>query len=716
MTKRFVIAFLMIVLGVMNASAMAAVRPAVASTSAPTSPDIQKLDALLTAAKKTMMAEPKAALQKAREAKTIAQTLKKSSRRNEMVATSLWLEAEALTRINRMEEARTALDRAILIARMEGKDKKLNGQLALSQARFADKDGDVALALKSYQTAHDIFAKLGDARGQSIALQGLGSIYDEARDFEREIRYYREAAQVYAEGPSIELSTANNIGYALQQLGRYDEALTNFQHALKISKQIKSTFLEARILTNIADVYAKKHQFDKAMKAADHALSLLGKDDPNGWAPFAWGVKAEIEYERGALKTAAHDLGKAFHGINLKTTIMPFRDIHEIAFKVYRALGNRELALEHLEAFKRLGDEGRSLAASANLALMGAQFDFATQQLEIEHLRSEQLKRDITLRASRAATQKVIFISIVLIGMILIAWIGWRHMLVRRHRNTIAQKNVILTLTLAERDVEINRRIEVEQELRNATQSAEAANLAKSHFLANMSHELRTPLNAIIGFSDMMAHGAIVGPKIQEYATDINKSGQNLLAVLNDILDMARIDAGTITIAENELLLCDVIERAIYEVEEGAGNPAKSIHFEKANRGVQVRGDEKRLRQILINLLSNAMKFTDKDGKIAVHVETVEDGIDIAVSDNGPGIPEDKLATVMEPFGQTEGTYARLHGGVGLGLPIVKSLTQLHGGRFTMISQVGEGTTAYVHLPVERVLHTPHADQTALAS
>jgi signal transduction histidine kinase/tetratricopeptide (TPR) repeat protein len=696
MSKGFVILIVLCVLGATDAGA-AAVAQAPSGTQGS-----QDLGALVADAKKTMMADPKAALQKAQDAEAIAERFAKSPRRDEAIATSLWLEAEALTRMNRTGDARVILDRAMKLAGRGGKITKLDGDLALANARIAGTDGDVALALKSYQSAHDIFAKLGEARKQAIALFGLGAIYDEAHDFNREIRYYSEAGRIYSEDPAIELSVANNVGFAMQQLGRFDEAITNFKRALEIGKSLKSPFLEANILTNIAHVYAQQHRFTDATQAADQALTLLGKNDPNGGAPFVWGVRAEIELERGAIDAAAHDLDKAFRGVDLKTTIAPFRDLHEIAFKVYRAQGNYSLALTHLEAFKRLDDAGRSLTASANLALMAAQFDFATEQFEIERLKAEQLKRDISLRESRAATQRVIFSAVLLGALLLLVWIGWRHLLVRRHRNVIRQKNKALTQTLAERDIEIERRIEVEQDLRVAKKSAEEANRAKSHFLANMSHELRTPLNAIIGFSELMAHGAIKGPKLQEYSADINASGQNLLTILNDILDMARIDAGTVELDESELALGDIVEDVVRETAEGA--TAKTICFEDGNHDVRLMADDKRIRQILVNLLSNAVKFTGESGRIAVRIEMAGDGVEIVVRDNGVGIPEDKLATVMEPFGQAESAYARLHGGVGLGLPIVNSLARLHGGRFTLTSEPGRGTQARVHLPIARVL------------
>jgi two-component system cell cycle sensor histidine kinase PleC len=142
---------------------------------------------------------------------------------------------------------------------------------------------------------------------------------------------------------------------------------------------------------------------------------------------------------------------------------------------------------------------------------------------------------------------------------------------------------------------------------------------------------------------------------------------------------------------------------------------AKTVRFEDGARDVRLRGDENRLRQILINLLSNAVKFTGENGRIVVRIETVEDGVDVVVRDDGIGIPQDKLAIVMEPFGQAENAYARLHGGVGLGLPIVNSLAQLHGGRFSLSSVFGKGTEARVHLPIDRVLGAPRTDIVAVA-
>jgi signal transduction histidine kinase/Tfp pilus assembly protein PilF len=654
-------------------------------------------EAKIADAKKAMMADPKAALEKARQAVTIAEAQPASPEKTEALATSLWLEGESLTRINKTADAQLAITEATKLAAASGKTTALDGNLALSQARLADANGDIGVALKSYQRAHDIFSRLNIPRYQAIALQGLGSIYDKAHDFDREIEYYRRASQVYSEEPGFQLSAANNIGFALQQLGRYDEAIDDFQQALKIARTMQSPYLEANILTNLAAAYAKSHRFKEAENAANRALKLLGPKDESGGAPFVWGVKAEAEFQRGNISAAVSDIDRAFKGIDLKTTISAFRDMHEIAYRVYKAAGDNSSALAHLEAFKRLDDQGRSLTASTNLALMNAQFEFANQKFEIEHLKSEQLKRDMSLRESRAATQRALFSAVLLAGLALMLWISWRHMTLRRHRNELHK-------TLGERDVEIERRIEVEAELRVAKVTAEQANKSKSHFLANMSHELRTPLNAIIGFSNLLTMGALKPEKTQEYACDINTSGSRLLEILNDILDMAQIDAGSVKLCNDEVIPAKVVENAILAAERERSGHGKTIRIADRSGGAIVCADESRLRQVLTHLLSNAVKFTGPDGAIDIAIDRVEDGIDFVVRDNGTGISEEMLSLVLEPFGQAEGAYARSHGGIGLGLPIVKSLVELHGGTFTLSSEKEAGTTARVHLPAHRVI------------
>jgi signal transduction histidine kinase len=697
-------------------AAMAIVLPASAGPSPLHRPaeGWSQFDRLVAQSKKSMMVDPMAALERARAAVDMAQKYRASPRYPEAAATAWWLEAESLTRLNKMQAAQAAVKNAASLAGRDGKITKLDGDVELARARIANNTGDIALTLRSLQKAYAIFLRIGNARSQSMALQGLGSIYGEAHAFTREIDYYRKASQVYAGDPVLLLTSANNLGYAEYQIQRYDDAIANFRNALRIAQSLKGPTLQATILTNLAFVYAKQEELADAEHAADRALHLAYATGDRESTRFAWGAKAEIEYRRGAIRAAASDLDRAFHGIDLSKTNAPYRDLHEIAYRVYRAAGNSPLALLHLWAFKRLDDEGRTLIASANLALLGAQFDFATQQLEIEHLKSAQLERDISLRKSRAATQTMLFLTLFAAALVLIAWIAWRHVLVHRHRDAISRKNMELLRTLAERDHEIVRRTETESQLRLAMETAQQANRAKSHFLANMSHELRTPLNAIIGFSELLMMRGPTPEKLREYAGNIREGGRHLLSNLNDVLDMARIEAGRVTLDEEIVALHDLLRGAVANF-GGDATAGKSIRVGAAP-AIDLRCDETRLRQVLTNLLSNALKFGGDSARIEIRAETAPDGVDLIVQDDGPGIPQDKLNLILEPFGQAEDAYTRAHGGVGLGLPIVKSLVELHGGRFALETAAEGGTIARVHLPLDRIVETCFVQPAALAS
>jgi signal transduction histidine kinase len=673
-----------------------------------------EFDRLVARADTMMMAHPDAALSVAQQAASIAEQLKNTPRYREAAATVYCLEAEALNRTDRNAEARRMVTIASELAVGRSRLSKLDGDLALSRAAIADSAGDFALALKNYQQAHAIFIRLGIRRSQAIVLLDLGGLYDKARDFNREIRYYNEAAEAYSGDPVVALATANNLGFALQQTGRYAQAIPRFEQALAVASSLKSSTLQASILDSLATSYARIQRFAEAERAVDRSLALGSGKDQDGEARFSWGVKAEIEYRRGDLRAAAADLQRAFRNVDLTSTTPTFRDMHEVAYVVYRTKGDLPLAMAHLEALKRLDDQGRSLAASANLALLGAQFDFARQDLEIEQLKSAGLERDIKLHKSQAELQLSVFSTIIAVVILLLVWFAWRHTILKRHRNDTAQRNVKLVNTLAERDTEIERRTEVESQLRVAMQAAQQASLAKSRFLANMSHELRTPLNAIIGFSELMLNGNVKPQKSQEYARDIADGGHHLLAVLNNVLDMARIEAGKVELSDRTVRLGDLVDHALLVL--GGRNAYAGKELRVTGDGdILVRGDEVKLRQVLINLVSNAAKFTDEGGLIGIRIERAGDGVDLVVQDNGEGIPADKLPVVMEPFAQVESVYARSRGGAGLGLAIVKSLVDLHGGRFTIESVYGQGTTARVHLPRERVVDLDTQRTTRLA-
>jgi two-component system cell cycle sensor histidine kinase PleC len=232
---------------------------------------------------------------------------------------------------------------------------------------------------------------------------------------------------------------------------------------------------------------------------------------------------------------------------------------------------------------------------------------------------------------------------------------------------------------------------------------AESANRAKSEFLANMSHELRTPLNAIIGFAEVMESGifgALGSMKYEEYCRDIRSSGEYLLSVINDILDMSRIEAGRISLAKRDVCVNDSIQRALRLVGEQVRTKNLSVTIDVTPEDITVPADERGLHQILVNLLQNATKFTRDGGCITVRTRQARDSINIYVEDNGIGIPDHALQKLGRPFEQVETEFSKSYKGSGLGLAIARSLAELHGGSLRIRSQEGVGTIVLVHLPL----------------
>ncbi len=248
---------------------------------------------------------------------------------------------------------------------------------------------------------------------------------------------------------------------------------------------------------------------------------------------------------------------------------------------------------------------------------------------------------------------------------------------------------------------DVTAKIVADNAVRQALHDAKEANRAKSAFLAAMSHELKTPLNAVLGFSEMLK-SELLGPLGQaaylEYAGHIHESGTRLLEIINNVLDITRLQAGDVTLERDNLLLEDVIAGAVAEARV-AGGVEHEIVLDVAPDVAVINADQKRLTQVLVHLLSNAFKFTPAGGRICVHARREEgDGISIAVADTGIGMAPDQIAAALEPFHQIDGSLARRFEGTGLGLAITKALVDLHGGRLAISSREGEGTVVTIRV------------------
>jgi two-component system cell cycle sensor histidine kinase PleC len=280
----------------------------------------------------------------------------------------------------------------------------------------------------------------------------------------------------------------------------------------------------------------------------------------------------------------------------------------------------------------------------------------------------------------------------------------------KRHEGRLIEGERRLMATIADLrqsrqklELQAQQMVELAEKYASEKDRAEAANRTKSQFLANVSHELRTPLNAIIGFSEIMQSGlfgALGSPKYAEYCQDIHQSGTYLLGVINDVLDMARIEAGRMVLHPEDVDFGGLVEESIRVIRAMASMQGIDVSAEIAPR-LHLTGDRRALTQIMLNLLSNAVKFTPTGGQIRVRARVLNGAVAFTVADTGVGIPREAISKLGTPFEQVSNQFTKNHRGSGLGLAIASSQARLHGGAMRIRSAVGRGTVVAVRLPIE---------------
>ncbi|WP_315920037.1 HAMP domain-containing sensor histidine kinase [Mesorhizobium sp. SP-1A] len=306
-------------------------------------------------------------------------------------------------------------------------------------------------------------------------------------------------------------------------------------------------------------------------------------------------------------------------------------------------------------------------------------------------------------------------IEAIMVVLLVLALLFFAYVAHHLHRST-----VMLLSFRTEKDALIAELETAKSMSDEARRRAEEANLAKSRFLASMSHELRTPLNAILGFSEVMANevlGPMGNPTYRDYAADVLESGQHLLDLINEILDLSRIEVGRYQLNEEPVHLLSIVEDCCHMMELRARNKGIQIVQDFEPELPRLFADERAVRQITLNLLSNAIKFTPTGGEVRVRAGwTAGGGQYVSVKDNGPGIPADEIPVVLSAFGQGSIAIKSAEQGTGLGLPIVQGLIAMHGGEFDLQSKLREGTEAIAIFPPTRVMEELPALPTKVAA
>ncbi|UAJ11444.1 ATP-binding protein [Glacieibacterium megasporae] len=664
------------------ALAVALSAPAAASTPRTAAPiDHKAFDAAIVQTRAAMLGDPVRAARLAEDAGKIAVGWPPGDARDIAFATSQWLEGEAAFRTNDVSTAQARIVVALHTVERIAPGSKLQADLLLTRARIAVEQGRPQAGLIDLQQAYGMFAKLGDARNEAKALQSIGSIYQDAQDFNRVLYYYRQAREVYPSDPTLGLSASNNMANAYAQTGRPDSAMQEYKHALGLAQQLGSPLLSARILNNIADLQIIDRKFAAARLTIRQGLTLTTDPKASAERPSLLGAQARLELAEGNPDAAVRAIESAFANAENTTTDQTYRPIHLTAYRAYKLTGDYQRALDHLESFRTLDEAGRTLATSTSSSLIAARFDFVNQNAKIATYKTEKLEAAVTLARLEARQRTLLLAGLLVLvagaALFLIIYLK----ALRRSRNEILAANRQLEQTNSE--------------------LAEAL-LAKSQFLATTSHEIRTPLNGILGMTQVMLADRTVTGGTRERLGLVHSAGQAMRTLVDDILDFAKMDSGALAIESGTVdvavVLPDLV--ALWRVEALDKGITLDLVIDKTL--VPIVTDVVRLRQITFNLLSNAVKFTTEGSVRITAAPITVDGteqVEIAFRDTGVGIPAEAFETIFEPFRQLDTSTTRRFGGTGLGLAISRHLARALGGNIVVDSVLGEGSVFKLRIP-----------------
>ena len=627
-----------------------------------------------------MLGDPARARALGHAAELQASAWPKGVQRDVAIATAQWIEGEGAYRANDIAAAAPLTRAALAVAERAAPGSKLNADLLLSQARLQREAGEPQNALANLQRAYNMSAGRHDARGEAKALQSIGSIYQDAQDYDRVLYYYKQAEEL-VDNDSLSLSASNNMANAYLHLGRRREAKLAYQRSLQLAKKLQSPLLMATILANIGDLAIEDRDYVAADAALAAGLKLTTRPAAAGFLPTLLGTRAKLELAEKRLTEADRDIAAAFIAVDGDPTDQSFSALHLTAYHIYKATGDEARALEQLEAYRRMDEEARTLAASTNAALMTARFDFANQNARIATLKSGQLSRDVALTRLRARQSAVIFSSLLALLAVLLVFLFVYLRSVRRGRNEVMRANAQLARSNAE---------------------LEDALHAKSQFLATTSHEIRTPLNGILGMTQVILADRGVGGVVRDRIALVDAAGRAMRTLVDDILDFAKMDSGAVRLDAAPVDLRTTIPDLVALWRVQAQDKGIDLRVALAGVDAPLLTDAARLRQVVSNLLSNAVKFTAV-GTVTVDVRAVAgDGgpaVAIAVTDTGIGIPPSAFETIFEPFRQLDTSTTRQFGGTGLGLAISRHLARVLGGDITVTAPAGGGSCFTLRLP-----------------
>lgn len=650
-------------------------------------------ESLLAAAKAAMPIDAAAAGNLAQAAEQSAMKLPTSQARSITVATARWLKAEALIRQNKAAAAVVFVDAALKSVTAMRPAIKLQGDLLQTRAGIEDSLGQPEAALEDYQRAYAIFGKTGPARSQAVALQNIGVLYLEANDLAKVFYYYRMAEETVSDDPMLNLSGSANKAGALFLAKRYREAEAEYRRAYTISVSLHNMIIQIQMLSNLARVQAILGELHLADITIAQAMKIWQPTKAPELKPVLLETRADLALDEDRSFEAVQLVEQALASLGAAAETRPYWQLQITAYKAYEQAGDSAKALAHFKVYNQLDNQNRALAASTSAALSAARFDFVNQNARIATLKAGQLQRDLELDRLQARQTMILLGGLLLLSIITVSVLAFYLRALRRSDTAIREINSQLT----EVNIELN-----------------AALAAKTEFLATTSHEIRTPLNGILGMTQVLLADPELTSAVRERISLMQGAGETLRALVDDILDFAKMSDNKLELHPLEADLPKLLDDVVDFWRDRATQQKLFLAFDRAGVPERITIDSRRLRQILANLLSNAIKFTS-EGSIKVTVTVAHRSNDacpvqsserlrIAVTDTGIGIAESDHSAVFEKFRQLDSSKTRRFTGTGLGLSISRMIAQAMGGDIELVSTVEVGSTFTLDLPLVRAI------------
>ena len=557
--------------------------------------------------------------------------------------------------------------------------------------------GNNEKALFYYLKSLKIEEGLNSKSGVAIALNNIGIVYHNWKNYEKALEYYQQGLNIEKElqNKSGIAKSMNNIAIIFDETGKYDEAIDYYNKSLEIEEEIGNQLGVAISLSNIGEFYENRNDYEKAL---DYYMRSIEIDEKIGNKP---GI-GQTYNQLGNLFARKKQYKKAINYYLRSNEIVEPLNIIETITENYKGLGNIyakindfHKAYYYSNKYHALKDSIFSKEMLERQNNLHADFEIEKREKEIKLLNAEKQVRALEISKKELKLSRQDFLVYVLYFGILV-FLVFIYLLIRQNKK---KNKAYKLLRLQNEEIKKNR-----IEIIAAKESAEESDRLKSAFLASISHEIRTPLNGILGFSELIRDMELSRSERNEYIDLISLNGQQLVAILNDIIDISQIETGQLKInpvdCNIDSLLSDLL--TYYEgYKKVIGKPDIKIKTKTPPQKTDLilKFDAYRLKQILSNLIGNATKFTDK-GFIEFGYVFKNEIIQFFVKDSGIGIPKENLEMIFDRFRQVDESLSREYGGTGLGLAISKQLVNLMDGDIWVESEVGKGSTFYFALPL----------------